>query len=247
MLNLVIDIGNTRSKIAFFDNFNLVRLEVTEKLSIGQLQKYIIEENVSRSIISSVNNEVSEMEAILEKHTTYTRFSYKLNTKIKNLYSNPDRLGLDRLAGIIGAQAMFNNTNCLVIDCGTCITYDSIDEAGLYCGGSISAGLNMRLKALNAFTEKLPLIEIDTNFNEWKGADTRSSILSGVIQGAVSEVLGFIKYYTLRYKKLQVLLCGGDAKFFDTRLKNSIFANILHTEPNLVLIGLNEVIHQQND
>jgi type III pantothenate kinase len=107
--------------------------------------------------------------------------------------------------------------------------------------------LAMRLRALHTFTEKLPLVSFDSNFTGWRGQDTSGSILSGVLQGAFYEVMGFIQEYVTAYADLQVLLCGGDSNFFDTRLKNSIFAHIVKTEPTLVLTGLNEVIHHYND
>lgn len=247
MANLVIDIGNTRTKIAFFNHRKLQRIEISDQLKPDQLLDYILTEKVSHSIVSSVNADVSELETVLEKQTIYKRFSSQLKTKVNNLYKAPENLGLDRLAAIIGAQAILPDTNCLVIDAGTCITYDAIDKDGAYFGGSISPGLHMRLNALHTFTGRLPVVDLDHHFNKWSGSDTKSSILSGVIQGAVSEILGFIKYYNSSYQDLHILLCGGDANFFDTRLKNSIFADAVKTEPHLVLIGLNEVIYQHND
>ena len=105
----------------------------------------------------------------------------------------------------------------------------------------------MRLQAMHTFTGKLPLVELDEGFHEWVGSDTRTSMLSGAQEGALLEVMGFIEKYNAKYNNVQVLLCGGDANFFDTRLKNSIFAHSVKTESHLVLIGLNEVIHHYND
>ncbi len=153
-------------------------------------------------------------------------------------------MGLDRIAGVIGAKSLFPDTNCLVIYAGTCITYDAVDLAGVYEGGSISPGLKMRLKAMHKFTGRLPEVEL-SNYADWRGYDTPSAMLSGVLNGCTEELRGMIEIYRSRYPGLQVILCGGDAIFFDTRLKNSIFAHTLKTEPNLVLIGLNEVIEQQ--
>jgi type III pantothenate kinase len=168
-----------------------------------------------------------------------------LQTGIENKYKSPATLGLDRLAGIIGARTLFPDKNCLVIDAGTCITYDAINKDGVYEGGSISPGLKMRLKAMHNFTRRLPEVEL-VEYDDWQGYDTKSAMLSGVLNGAIEEVKGFIEIYNSKYSKLHVILCGGDSIFFDNRLKNSIFAHALKTEPNLVLIGLNEVI-QQND
>src|SRR5690606_709080 len=162
-----------------------------------------------------------------------------------NHYKTPQTLGLDRFAGVIGAAALYPEQNSLVIDAGTCITYDRIDKNRNYDGGGISPGLSMRFQAMHELTEKLPLIAPDLHFMEKIGTDTRSSLLAGAQQGLINEALGFINDYELRFEALQIILCGGDFKFFDTRLKNSIFAHSVKVEPHLVLIGLNEVIHQQ--
>ena len=100
---------------------------------------------------------------------------------------------------------------------------------------------------MHTFTGKLPLVEKPEGLNEQVGQDTRTSMLTGVLEGAVHEVRGFIEQYNTKYTQVQVILCGGDAEFFDTRLKNSIFAHSVKTESHLVLIGLNEVIHHYND
>jgi type III pantothenate kinase len=154
---------------------------------------------------------------------------------------------LDRYAAVIGAAALFKNSNCLVIDAGTCITYDFIDKDKNYRGGSISPGLVMRYKAMHTFTVKLPLVDFDAGFLEDYGNDTRTSMVSGVQNGIVYEVQGFIQSYLSVYPDLIIALCGGDAEFFGTQLKNSIFAHIVKAVPDLVLIGLNEVIYQHND
>lgn len=249
MTNLVIDIGNTHTKVAVFDHKVLLSVNHYESLSPQHIQSYLTDKKITHSILSSVrlDDHIAELEAILTKQTVYTRFATHLATTINNQYKTPETLGLDRLAGVIGAQVLFPHSNCLVVDAGTCITYDTITKQGLYHGGSISPGIYMRLKALHAFTGKLPLIDLDLDFTTLEGTDTRTSILSGVMQGIILEVQGFIKNYQLRYSDLQVILCGGDAIFFDTRLKSTIFAHLLSIEPHLVLIGLNEVIHQQHD
>lgn len=244
MAQLVIDIGNSRTKLAIFDEHRLIKMEILKHPDLDQLKRYLNEPGITHSIISSVNEEITDLEDILKEKTKYIRFSTSLKTEIDNQYKSPATLGLDRLAGLLGAKALFPDTNCLVIDAGTCITYDAVDKHGVYKGGSISPGLNMRLKAMHTFTGRLPMVDL-TDFNDWQGYDTASAMLSGVLNGCISEVNGFIETYNSKYPGLQVILCGGDANFFDTRLKNSIFAHTLKTEPDLVLIGLNEVIHQQ--
>jgi len=242
MANLVVDIGNSRTKLAVFNNRELCHFETQNFVDEALISRLITQYKISNSIISSVNSEVEELEAELKKKTSCTRFSVQTQTSVNITYRSPQTLGLDRLAGVIGASSIFPNQNCLVIDAGTCITYDAIDAEGTYSGGSISPGLNIRFKAMHTLTGRLPLVSADESFTGWQGDDTVSAMISGVQNGLFSEVLGFIESYNLHYAALQIILCGGDANFFDTRLKSSIFAHAFKTEPHLVLIGLNEVI-----
>ena len=245
MANLVIDIGNSRTKFAVFNNRFLE--EIFTDLTIEEAEALISTHQISNSILSSVKKDTAGWEEFLKENTDFLRFSAQLKTSVHIKYLAPGTLGLDRLAAVIGAYALYPNRNCLVIDAGTCITYDAVDMEGNYYGGSISPGLKMRLQAMHTFTGGLPAVELNENFADWQGNDTVSAMLSGVVNGTRSEVLGFIEDYSSRYSNLQVLLCGGDMNFFDTRLKSSIFAQTFKTEPHLVLIGLNEVIHQHND
>lgn len=247
MSNLVIDIGNTRTKIAVFQNRELVYNEAVEQLSEKKAEELIKKFQITNSILSTVAAVNGEILKVLEYSTRFIRFSHRYPASVKINYGTPEMLGLDRLAGVIGARAINKGENSLVIDCGTCITMDAITGDAEYSGGSISPGLNMRFKALHTFTGGLPLVTLDGSFSAWVGNDTRTSILSGVLEGAFQEVLGFTGRYVSAYPGLQILLCGGDANFFDTRLKNSIFADIVKTEPAVILIGLNEVIHHYND
>ncbi|MCF8454180.1 MAG: type III pantothenate kinase [Pedobacter sp.] len=244
MAHLVIDIGNSRTKFAIFHKRKLAESGTIEKLDTIQLSLLLDNHKISHSIISSVNDEISKLEDLLKERTKYIRFTASLKAGVINKYKSPETLGLDRFAAVIGAKSLFPDTNCLVIDAGTCITYDAVDNAGVYEGGSISPGLKMRLKAMHKFTGRLPDVEL-SDYKDWRGYDTPSAMLSGVLNGCTEEVRGMIEIYRSRYPGLLVILCGGDAIFFDTRLKNSIFAHTLKTEPDLVLFGLNEVIEQQ--
>ena len=247
MANLVIDIGNSRAKLAVFNNREFIHSETHDLAETAVISRLLDQYAVSGSIISSVKDEITELEALLTGRTSYTRFSASNQTLVNLEYQSPGTLGLDRLAGVIAARSIYPGRNCLVIDAGTCITYDAVDSKGTYSGGSISPGLNMRFTALHSLTGRLPLVSADNDFNDWQGRDTAGSMISGVQNGIFYEVTGFIESYQERYPDLQIILCGGDANFFDTRLKNTIFAHTFKTEPHLVLIGLNEVIYQYND
>jgi type III pantothenate kinase len=247
MVNLVIDIGNTLTKVAVFADRKLTDLQVFENFDVNELEGFFIRDAIDQAIISSVDKEISDMEYVIQAKCKYVRFSTSIRSNVINHYKTPETLGVDRLAAVIGAAAVSPGKNNLVIDAGTCITYDFIDSQRNYYGGSICPGISMRLQSLNTFTERLPLIMPDFSFTAPSGTDTRSSILSGVQNGVFHETLGFANSYVLQYPDLQIILCGGDVNFFDSKLKSSIFAHAVKTEPDLVLIGLNEVIYQQND
>jgi len=163
--------------------------------------------------------------------------SHSLKLPITIDYKTPNTLGKDRIAGAVGAQSLFLKENILIIDAGTCITYDVVEANGTYIGGSISPGMLMRFKSLNNFTHKLPLVPY-REFNELTGKTTEESILSGVISGIAFEMHGFINGYLEKYSSLKIILTGGDAVYFEKTLKNDIFVN-----SNIVLIGLKEILN----
>jgi len=246
MANLVIDIGNTHIKVAVFNQDEMVdvaRYEDIDEAIIGAiLQKH----NVGKAIISSVNKNSRAWEAGLKAKTTLLYFNAGMVKSINNRYKTPQTLGADRLAAVVGAHSLYKGKSNLVIDGGTCITYDWIDADGNYFGGSISPGLNMRYNALNNYTAALPLLEANADFDGLYGDDTVTAITSGVQNGIKYELMGFIENYRANHHNINIILTGGDNVFFDTLLKNSIFAPYIKKEPHLVLKGLNAAI-EHND
>jgi len=247
MYNLIIDIGNTLAKMALFHNRELIKTFAQEQLSTEKIIEFLDKQTVDNSILSSVRAADDEIENYLNENTKYTRFSTSLTTTVNLLYKSPETLGLDRFAAVIGASALFAESNCLVIDAGTCITYDFVDRDKNYYGGSISPGINMRYKAMHTFTGKLPLLNFDPTLDMKQGNNTQTAMQTGVQNGILHEIKGFITAYKQQYPELIIVLCGGDANYFDTQLKNSIFAPDTKAIPNLVMIGLNQVIVQRND
>ena len=236
-MNLAIDIGNTLQKTALFKNKKLIEFYPLEKISVDDLEQlYLIHPDISASIISSVTNYDTHIRAFLEEKGSFIEFSETTSIPISNHYSTPETLGEDRLAAVVAANNLFPNNNCLVIQAGTCITFEFIDQHKNYLGGAISPGIDMRLKALDTFTGKLPLIKRKENI-DLIGTTTDSSILSGVMNGILEEVEGIITRYQNLYPGLMVVLSGGDMNYFDKRLKNNIFAL-----PNIVLTGLNIIL-----
>jgi type III pantothenate kinase len=235
-MNLCIDIGNTLLKVAIFVSDNQMIQKFTFE-SEQELTEWADSLEFQNAIISSVRGNEETLLAHIHSTKKKVVFNKELKLPIKNLYLTPATLGKDRLASAIGASALFPKQNCLVIDSGTCITYDFITANGEYLGGSISPGMQMRFKALNHFTAKLPLIEPDGSA-ELIGTSTESSIQSGVINGIRFEIEKTMEEYQQNYPDLQVILCGGDAHFFESIIKGVIFAF-----PDLVLFGLNHTLH----
>ncbi len=243
MHNLVIDIGNTYSKIAVFKQKELIYFEKVIKIDEANLTQLIDKYKIEHSTVSTVNEDIESLAQLLRSKTQYIRFTTNVRSEVKNHYQSPQTLGLDRWAKVIAAHRLYHGKNTLMIDAGTCITYDVLNENDEYFGGSISLGLNMRFKALNHFTERLPLVDWDKEqIIIAEGTDTEKAINRGVLQGALNEIEGFILLEDKRNKNLQVILTGGDAVFLNKQLKNSIFASQITHEPYLVLKGLNEVI-----
>jgi len=247
-MNLVIDIGNTYTKIAVFKQDDLVFIKQYEAVDTGVIVELLDEFIISTSIISTVKkNGKEKWEELLDRNTCLLYFNAGMDKGINNRYLTPETLGTDRLAAVIGANYLYPGKDNLIISGGTAITYDRVDAEGNYFGGSISPGLNMRYKALNNYTAGLPLVTADDSFHANYGNDTTSAIVSGVQNGIKYELTGFIESYKTGENELNIVLSGGDSIFFDTLLKNSIFAPCIKIEPYLVLKGLNAAIHNNND
>ena len=233
-LNLVVDYGNSAAKVGIFDNENL--MEKHTFADEDELLRFLNKLNVEHLIVSSVKTDAQQIIKWVNHNGLSMVLNYRLPLPVKNRYSTPETLGMDRLAAVCGARQLFEDENCLVIDAGTCITFDILDKGGNYFGGAISPGLQMRFQALHTFTAKLPLISASDN-PRLIGTSTETCIQSGVINGVIAELDGIIEQYAAKYDDLQVLLCGGDTYFFEKKLKASIFAS-----PELVLVGLNSIL-----
>ncbi len=237
MNNLCIDMGNTRVKLALFNDGKLQQIEKRKGISVKTAQKYLELWSIDRCIISSVRNYDESVDSYLADHCqTFVKLTHLTLIPITNNYQTPQTLGRDRLSAVIGANSLYPNENILVIDSGTCIKFDFIDAQACYWGGAISPGMAMRFKAMHTFTDQLPLLNKVDDF-PLIGNSTKTSMESGALWGVIAEVDGIIDEYLRRYEDLRVLCTGGDGHFFESRLKNQIFV-----QPNLVLIGLNKII-----
>jgi type III pantothenate kinase len=233
MKNASIDFGNTRIKIGLFNNDSL--LEIFRVATLSETAELLIANSVQNAIVSSVtlsNLEISEKINFL-KSLIY--LDYNTPLPIKNNYATPKTLGYDRIAAAVGANLRYPNQNCLIIDIGTAIKYDLVSDKNAFEGGIISLGRRMRFNALHTFTKKLPLLDT-VEIPELIGQSTETCMSSGVMNGITAEINGIIDEY-LKKLKLRVLICGGDAPYFETKIKYPTFAT-----PNLVLEGLNRIL-----
>lgn len=233
---IVVDIGNTRGKAAVFNGSDLLEVIVFSEADMGPINKLIQQYSPTHSLLCSVAGNAQSCIEVLQHHTIFKQLSADLKWPFASVYSTPQTLGMDRVAGVAGALTYFPNQSCLVIDAGTCITYDVITDEGVYRGGAISPGLQMRLNAMHTFTQRLPQLTIE-QIEQSIGDSTRTSMLSGAYFGLVNEINGFAERYQSEYGPMQVLICGGDAALFDKHMKKGIFA-----APDLVLHGLNKIL-----
>jgi type III pantothenate kinase len=236
-VKICIDQGNSRTKIGIFEGDDLLETKSFDKFTLRDIDQIFSRHPINATILSSVihNNDLV-VKKLNELSKKLIILSHETSLPIKNNYTSPETLGKDRLAAVVGAAWLKPNSDLLVIDAGTAITYDFINKNKVYIGGNIAPGINLRLRALHEFTGKLPLVEADEN-SPLLGYDTRTAISSGVLQGIIFEMNGYITHLNIKYPELSVFLTGGSTFYFDRKLKNTIFA-----EKNLVLIGLNRIL-----
>lgn len=240
-MNLIIDIGNTSAKLAVFEQGEMKELLRCSCLSLQGLEALCSQYPIKKGIVSSVVSLPEETtQRIHSLPFPVLEFTYQTPIPIQNLYQTPETLGMDRLAAVIAAQSIKPSQPILVIDAGTCITYDFIDEFGNYHGGNISPGMDMRFNALHHFTNKLPKVDAKGEIPPY-GQSTETAIRSGVMRGIEFEICGYIEELQKIYPSLFIFLTGGNGFSFETNLKNTIFADGL-----LVLKGLNRIL-EYND
>lgn len=235
MANLILDIGNTRTKMYLFEKGSITMSAAEMNHNTEAITSFIVHATYKKTIISAsalIPEYIKNLlpEAVIVSQLLH--FPFTIN------YHTPETIGADRLALSAGASLLFPNQNVLIISAGTCITYDLLDKKSVYEGGAISPGLTIRLQSLNNYTDKLPLISSTESFDfELIGKTTKQSMQSGVYNGIVAEMDGTIDMYQSIYKDLTVLLTGGDADLFALHLKNEIFAH-----SNLQALGLNHIL-----
>ena len=237
-MNLIIDVGNSFVKLAVFQDGKIIASYKVKSKEVLKTLRIIRKEykNIERAIYSSVGKLRKTDVIYIEKYYNTLILNHETKVPFKNLYSTPKTLGIDRIALVSGSVQQFPDKNVLIIDAGTCITFDFITNKNQYLGGAISPGIRMRYKALYHFTANLPLLETELP-KTIIGDATATSIHSGVVEGVLLEIDGAIQKYKLKYPDLTIILTGGDANFLSKQLKSSIFAN-----SNFLLEGLNFIL-----
>ncbi len=234
------DFGNTRKKLAIFHDEEMKEVIVLENDSNETIQKLIDQFAPKKSILSSVINHNTGIEDLLAAKTKFHKLSHNTKVSFTSPVGKPETIGADRLALSAAAIHFYPGKNNLVIGLGTCVTYNFINKYNEFLGGGISPGLEMRLKSLNQYTAKLPLVKPDSNL-PLIGYDTVTNILSGVVLGMAKEIDGFIEAYRERFRNFNVVLTGGDIVYLASHLKNKIFA-----DPDLIFKGLYAISEVNN-
>ncbi len=237
-MNLVIDMGNTAAKLAVFSDGKMLMCR-REKEITPDIVKEILDtrEGLDRCILSSVSSGHTGIRELLTASFPYfLEPDHTTPIPLINQYESPSTLGYDRIADAVGANTIFPGRNVLIIDAGTAITIDLVTEEGKFTGGNISPGAAVRARALNTYTSRLPLVDLDGEYR-LMGRKTEEAIRSGILSGILFELEGYIIRMIREFKDLQIILTGGDAKYFDKKLNYSIFV-----DSNLNLTGLNRIL-----
>ena len=237
-MNLIIDAGNTNVKLAIFKKSEIIHLETFVVDLFVEAVKKIFREfpRIKSSIVSSVGSLSKDQMKVVAVFCELHELSNASKVPFKNSYASPQTLGVDRLALATAAYYFNPHQNNLVIDAGTCVTYDMLNDFDEYLGGAISPGVQMRYNAMHQQTAKLPLLE-KKELLDYIGNTTENCLHSGVVNGITLEIDGVIDLYKARFENLTVILTGGDTLFLSKRLKNTIFA-----DSKFLLKGLNYLL-----
>jgi type III pantothenate kinase len=239
-MNLIVDIGNSFMKLAIYQDGELLEVSRHKKVLVKDIKALHAEYPFSRSIVSSVRKEKPYFLSYLAKHHKLLTLSHKTKVPIKNEYGTPQTLGLDRLAVMVAAAVTYPDQSALVIDIGTCMTYDYLEKGKTYLGGNIAPGVELRLKAMHHFTSALPLVSRSWN-DAQLGMSTKEALQNGAVWGIKLEIEAFIKTLTKKRGKMTVILTGGDATYFGEHLDSKIFV-----APNFLLKGLNAILEHNH-
>lgn len=238
-MNICIDQGNSKLKMALFDDAHLVADYLCKDSALALLDELLFNYKIEKAIYSSVSGYNEELMAHLKTNVAhFMQMHTSVRLPIVNDYATPESLGVDRLAAAVGAYSLRPNTNLLIIDAGSAITYDFVTAEGHYKGGNIAPGLKMRLRALHEYTANLPMVTVlEEETYPLFGSSTQEAIAAGVLNGITHEMNGYISELVYKYGNICVFLTGGNLSYFHNRLNLTTFA-----EKNLVMHGLNQIL-----
>ncbi len=234
---LCLDIGNTRAKYALYEGRTCLSTGFYPKFLVRDVRKICRNNKVEVGIISSTRHKNTAVIRFLKKELDrFIELDHQTKVPVTNAYATPKTLGMDRLAAAIGAYTKKPGKAHLIIDAGSCMTLDIIDKDGCFQGGNITPGMNMRVKAMNDHTDKLPLVPLAYNA-DLLGRSTKMALQNGAVRGTLFEIEAFIQSARKEYPRININLTGGDTDFLAKYLKSKILA-----DPNLVFEGLNEIV-----
>lgn len=239
-MNICIDQGNSRTKVALFDaEGKVVKNFVYKSFTSADVERLFSLYPISDSIISSVVNLESSMVNTLNRLSQrFVLFDHETPVPIRNDYDTPSTLGHDRLAAAVGANFLLPDENLLIIDAGSAITYDFLSADGRFIGGNIAPGIKMRFQVLRQMTKKLPQVEAEENeLIPLFGKNTRDAIAAGVIRGIIFEVKGYMRTVSEKVEHFRTFITGGNAPYIINNVQTP-----LRFERHLVLIGLNRIL-----
>ncbi|MEG1622593.1 MAG: type III pantothenate kinase [Alistipes sp.] len=240
-MNLLIDIGNSSVKLAIVDAGRIVAEQRSKQFDWSLLAELIRVHPVEHALVCSTREKTTGIAKMLMDHGVDTlEFTASTPVPIGIDYQTPETLGRDRVAAAVGASVCYPGRAVLIVDFGTAVTIDLLTADGVFRGGTISAGMQMRFRALHDYTARLPLCSA-TEEILLLGKTTTSAIEQGVMNGLTAEVEGAICHMQAEIDDLLIIFTGGDANFFVKRIKNTIFANC-----DLVFCGLNRILEYNN-
>jgi len=235
-MNLVIDIGNSSTKLALLDEGRIIIQTRFESLSEQLLKEFIAKRKIDKTIISSGKDiprftaEIAESRSGIVHILSHTsKFPFRID------YLTPETLGTDRIAAVAGGHNSFPGADLLVIDAGTAITFDFL-EGSVYKGGNISPGIDTRFRALHHFTGRLPLITQSREY-DFPGSSTAGAIIAGVVSGVIFEINEYIRTFVEKQSNSKVILTGGDGSFLRDKIAGEV-----NYMPDIVTDGLNFIL-----
>lgn len=241
MANLTVDIGNSRIKLGLFEGNVLSHSASFLYDQEDVLMKWISDRAVDASVLSSVQREDHPLVQRLMKALRPFRFDGRSPLPVVLHYQTPETLGQDRIAALCGARSIYPGRDLLIVNAGSCITYDLLTGQGIFEGGNIAPGMKMRWRAMHEFTGRLQMVDSSgIDFSQLLGRNTEEALALGVIQGIAAEIETYFSHLQLKYPELSLVMSGGDAVYL-----SSLAGRELILEPNLVLYGLNEILQYQ--